>query len=565
MSWSWYSQLTDSFKRRAGRYLINRYLGPFLEEGILLDQLSIDEGIKLRNVALNTDHINSMLEGTEAPIEFVDGFIQELAVTVPWSNLLSDNCFFEIRGLTVTCQVKKRAHPSQLSASIFHSMCESFSSKDMAEECLRQKDLIDKGAEEEIPKSQNVADETVLGVEVLAQAIDSIIMRVQVAFIDTTFRLEYVPTIAPRGLALEIKVGSLKYQGEAVGLDLQPAQMISSTLKKIFFENVTVRTDEFSFHRNSGGDESFMARSSVGSHADDESDDLKPLVLGSLAGKQEMVLRFVDTDHYGLPRSIEEVEFNLGPCIIHAFPHQIHTLTEIISAFTSTNDPVGAVSKESEFMQNPNVRFGLESMLQESMYQKPLDNRWSTGIDVSTMSNEFHPMPKSNSRKNIADSIRSSVSEKTDTPTIKVKATSLIAVLLEKDEGVAKLGGETDKKIGFAKMQEMAEAFFKLEPPNVTGVWDPSRQATFHSKLFQVCSSSRLQIVGAPFSITYEEHNQAVFGSGFLMRLALSVGRMSLKEVIVAPPNSPFPSYDIDVVKFSNSSTSDFKLTYEVQ
>ena len=143
MSWTWYSQLTDSFKRRAGRYLINRYLGPFLEEGILLDQLSIDEGITLRNVALNTDHINSMLEGTEAPIEFVDGFIQELTVTVPWSNLLTDNCFFEIRGLTVTCQVKKRAHPSQLSASIFHSMCESFSSKDVAEECLRQNDIGD--------------------------------------------------------------------------------------------------------------------------------------------------------------------------------------------------------------------------------------------------------------------------------------------------------------------------------------------------------------------------------------------------------------------------------------
>ena len=55
----------------------------------------------------------------------------------------------------------------------------------------------------------SVAEEAVLGVEVLAQAIDSIITRVQVAFIDTTFRLEYVPTIAPRGLALEIKVRKL--------------------------------------------------------------------------------------------------------------------------------------------------------------------------------------------------------------------------------------------------------------------------------------------------------------------------------------------------------------------
>ena len=78
MSWTWYSQLTDSFKRRAGRYLINRYLGPFLEEGILLDQLSIDEGITLRNVALNTDHINSMLEGTEAPIEVRKNFISRI-------------------------------------------------------------------------------------------------------------------------------------------------------------------------------------------------------------------------------------------------------------------------------------------------------------------------------------------------------------------------------------------------------------------------------------------------------------------------------------------------------
>ena len=75
-----------------------------------------------------------------------------MAVTVPWSNLLKDNCFFEIRGLTVTCQVKKRAHPSQLTASLFHSMCESFSSKDVAEECLRQKDINEDNIQEWITK-----------------------------------------------------------------------------------------------------------------------------------------------------------------------------------------------------------------------------------------------------------------------------------------------------------------------------------------------------------------------------------------------------------------------------
>ena len=156
------------------------------------------------------------------------------------------------------------------------------------------------------------------------------------------------------------------------------------------------------------------------------------------------------------------------------------------------------------------------------------------------------------------------MSETKDTPTIKVKVSSLIAVLQEKDESVAKLGGEPDKKQGFAKMQEMANTFFKFEPPNVSGIWDVSRQAKIHAKLANSCSSSRLQMIGAPISICYEEQNPSVFGGpGFLMRLVVTVGRMSLKEIIVATPNSPHPSCEIDVIRFTNSSTSDVKLTYQ--
>ena len=65
-------------------------------------------------------------------------------------------------------------------------------------------------------------------------------------------------------------------------------------------------------------------------------------------------------------------------------------------------------------------------------------------------------------------------------------------------------------------------------------------------------------------SIIYEEQNPSVFGgAGFLMRLVLSVGRMSLKEVIVSSPKSNFPSDEIDVIKFTNSSSSDVKLVYQ--
>ena len=82
-------------------------------------------------------------------------------------------------------------------------MCESFSSFSVAEECLKAEDVqsspgknTNKGTEEDI----------VAGVELLAQAIDSVIMRVQVKLSNSTVRLEYLPDLEQRGIALELQV-----------------------------------------------------------------------------------------------------------------------------------------------------------------------------------------------------------------------------------------------------------------------------------------------------------------------------------------------------------------------
>ena len=64
---------------------------------------------------------------------------------------------------------------------------------------------------------------------------------------------------------------------------------------------------------------------------------LEPLQLASLTGRQELVIRFSETDQFGLPRCIEEVELNLGGICFHVYPHQIHTLVEIINAITVTS------------------------------------------------------------------------------------------------------------------------------------------------------------------------------------------------------------------------------------
>ena len=101
---------------------------------------------------------------------------------------------FVIDGLTVTLQVKKRANPAQISASIFHSMCESFSSINLAEDCLNT-DSTDGGATSAAEAAASAAVEeadsdlqSMAGVKMLAEAIDSIVMRVQVQLTNLTLR-----------------------------------------------------------------------------------------------------------------------------------------------------------------------------------------------------------------------------------------------------------------------------------------------------------------------------------------------------------------------------------------
>ena len=63
---------------------------------------------------------------------------------------------------------------------------------------------------------------------------------------DTTIRLEYVPTVAPKGLAIELRIGKIGYAGEAVNNE---SVMTNNTTKKISFEDVNIYSDEFSFQR----------------------------------------------------------------------------------------------------------------------------------------------------------------------------------------------------------------------------------------------------------------------------------------------------------------------------
>ncbi|TRY61083.1 hypothetical protein TCAL_14969 [Tigriopus californicus] len=567
----WYSGISELFQKRFGKYLINRYLGTFLENHeIFLDQMSATSGaegssgssISLHHVALNTRNLNAALESSELPVEFVDGYIEELSVHVPYQRMLSENCFFSIDGLTITLQVRQREHPSQISASIFHSMCESFSSLDLAEDCL-------KNAEPDPEVVESLADQdAVPGIKLLAQAIDSIINRVQLKLTNTTVRLEYVPTVEARGLALEIHIGLLMYSGNPNPAESGQSDSFKSTLKRLFLEKIAFYTDEFSFEKKSSPnkedtqtesdtqseDETDPAASSDkprSRQASQSIDHDPPLKFAEIVGRNEIVIRFAQTTTLGLPRSVEAIDVHLGSLLIHLYPHQFHTLIEILSAITvsSRDDDKAPLTSRRE------VRFttDLENLLQENMMESKSQSivgahfMSESGTNSMASSSEFHSMTGSNSETKRTHH-RSGPHQEVPVPRIVIKVSNVIGALLEKDELLFQLGGEITKALALRKMRAQVLNFFSANFSTAT--WDQDRLDILGLELTKACTQSHVALVGYPLVVRYEEGVAMTSASRnkFNMFLSLDINRLAIHENLYRCGSSEVES--IPIIKF---------------
>ncbi|KAM7288234.1 hypothetical protein ISCGN_028498 [Ixodes scapularis] len=161
---SWFNW-PDGIKKRACRYLLQRYLGQFLQEKLTLDQLSVDlyngKG-RITDVCLDVTGLNELGETFNLPIQFVDGFISSIEVAIPWSKPLTDNSMVEVDGLLITVQPKQRTEDVSMFDSMWGSM---MSSMQLAEEYLKQDPL-------EAEKDFSAA-EPLTGLEMFARAIET--------------------------------------------------------------------------------------------------------------------------------------------------------------------------------------------------------------------------------------------------------------------------------------------------------------------------------------------------------------------------------------------------------
>ncbi|NXT37818.1 ATG2A protein, partial [Pelecanoides urinatrix] len=91
----WASGWPEALKARAARYALERSLGPFLEERLRLEQLSLDlrggTGT-LRHLRLRAAAVDEVLAAAGAPLELREGCLDAVTVTVPWAALGSQAC-----------------------------------------------------------------------------------------------------------------------------------------------------------------------------------------------------------------------------------------------------------------------------------------------------------------------------------------------------------------------------------------------------------------------------------------------------------------------------------------
>lgn len=428
MTWCAWS---DSIKKRACRYLLQRYGGQFLQEKLTLDQLSVDlyngKG-RITDVWLDVKGLNELGEKFNLPVRFVEGYISTIEVVIPWSKPLTDNSFVEVDGLMLTVQPKERVDDSSMFEPMWGSM---MSSMQLAEEYLKQEPL---DAEKEAP----AAAEPFTGLEQFAQAIETVFCRIKVRLTNTIVRVEHFPNSpSKQGIALELRIASMDYfdeesaeVGEIAGerIAQRVRERFSVSTKRIILNGTSVFTDEFTLGKSppevptklpADGDEpQEMLMSCAGAspplappHQEVPPPPLvEPIPVCRLAGQQEIRIQLKQDE--SLEGSGVDMEFSLGQLAFFLRPRQVHLLLQLARGFTSpssSNESIsgGLKGRQSKCMpMEPHHYTIVEQDLQQQLLNhKPRPSRslgmnmgWSTSSSACLSETEDEYVPMTNQR-----------------------------------------------------------------------------------------------------------------------------------------------------------------------
>ncbi|XP_066575184.1 autophagy-related protein 2 homolog A [Amia ocellicauda] len=330
----WLFPWSGSIKKRACRYLLQHYLGHFLQERLTLDQLSLDlyngSGI-IRDIHLDIWSVNELLGSLGAPLELVDGFVSSISVTIPWAALVTDHCTVEVSGLQLTCRPKYRSSGGWDSQG--WSSCMT-SSMQLAQECLKDP-----------PEASEEPPAPLEGLEMFAQTIETVLRRIRVTFLDTIVRVEHQP-LTSDPIALEMHIKRLDYCDEAVR-DSSQAPPVDIHQPPAVLHKILQLSAVQLLYEASGA-----AQAAPPTGSDSEGDPVGdpitpgdgapthcPLLIGSCSGFIEMSLKIKQND--ALPGPKVELDGKLGCLHLLLSPGQIAHLSDLLTALCIHTEPAG--------------------------------------------------------------------------------------------------------------------------------------------------------------------------------------------------------------------------------
>ncbi|KAJ8246974.1 hypothetical protein GJAV_G00257360 [Gymnothorax javanicus] len=342
----WLFPWSGSIKKRACRYLLQHYLGHFLQERLSLEQLSLDlyngSGV-IRDIKLDVWSVNELLESVGAPLEIEDGFVSSIAVTIPWAALVNDHCTLVVTGLQITCRPKYRttgASGSWDSQSLASCMT---SSMQLAQECLKDP-----------PEASEEPPAPLEGLEMFAQTIETVLRRIKVTFLDIIVRIEHQPLNADTGIALEVHIKRLDYCDEAVR---DPSQTVPVDIHQppAFLHKILQLTAVQLLYESTGSPQDGPDSESEGSpHEEPPVPPPKPPLIGSCSGLMETTVKIKQNE--ALPGPKLELDGKVGCLHLLLCPDQITHLLDLLSALSIDTEPAAGAGTHSRPLGSEDLR-----------------------------------------------------------------------------------------------------------------------------------------------------------------------------------------------------------------
>lgn len=321
----------ESIKKRGCRYILQHYLGDFLQERIRLEQLSVDlfNGTgSVSNINLDLSSLNEQLASVGVPIEVLDGFVRNIKVEIPWSNMMKDSCTLTLKGLELTVQMAEEVMTMQgMCESLFQTACTMTTSIEIAEKVVQD------------------SEEATEGLDSLAQYIENILARVKICLYDTVLRVE-------RGkeenlTRIEIRIKRIEYSDEQN--DGKEESIDEDEKASIYMKKVSLSGATFWHDKKKPGSSRFETKSptpesppgspgSAGSYMScDSSDPMESLsdpfaLVGEIMGTQEV--RFRIQPRTGVTAPKLWLDANFQPICFFVCPSQVHSVLDLINELT---------------------------------------------------------------------------------------------------------------------------------------------------------------------------------------------------------------------------------------